>query len=270
MNNEIRFFHRVINFNSTPAGRKKCEASLRHTLRIMRALKLTKQLEWDPELSKNNLIHSYGRTQALDNFEEDYKWEKLFSIAPEPKIRNQTKLQNQRRQYKDKIKKAIKSEENAGNTQACEFLREILKQKDFVRYSMIDDFARLKMTRSKQRIKMLEVYLNAHNQLSSRPPNENCIFIQEGIFKIPHRWNIGSDLINTHEYMAFTQQFLKVHYPNYNIELIAVHDDERLKEMTTGIHSHYFINGRNKVTGQYDLRRRQIEIVNQYLRDNEP
>lgn len=268
MPDKIRLFHRIINFNSTPRGRKKCEISLRHTLRILLSLSSTKQLEWDPKLSKNNLIHAAEQTQALVNLVDSEKWEKLFSAAPEPKIKNQSKLKTQRRQYKDKIKKAIEAEEKAGNIQVCEFLIRLLEEEGYVSRSRVDYFASLRMIRPKQRIKMLETYLNAHNQLCSRPQNENHTFIQEGVFKVPQKWNIGSDIISTHEYLAFTQQFLTDYYPNYNVELIVVHDDERLENETTGIHSHYFINGKNTITGEYDLRRRQIEIVNRYLLDN--
>ncbi|MCQ1059557.1 hypothetical protein LRP52_24825 [Photobacterium sp. ZSDE20] len=265
MLNRIRLFHRHFNYKSTPTGRKKCESSLQHSLRISPGHDSVKQLEWNPALTNNNIIYYRGRVQALDELEQDERQEILFDIAPEPRLRDHKKLQTQQRQYRAKIKKTIASERKAGNIQASDFLSNILKQKERISYSQIDGFAQLSMTRPRQRRHMLEVYLNAHNQICTRPKTENAIAVQEGIFKIPHQWGVGSDVISLHEYVEFTRQFLDFHYPNHAIEVIIGHDDERDESESTGLHTHYYLSGKNHQTGEYDLRKRQIEIVNEFL-----
>ncbi|UXA00506.1 hypothetical protein [Vibrio splendidus] len=265
MLNKIRLFHRHFNFKSTPTDRKKCESSLCHSLRINPERDSVKQLEWNPAFTNNNIIYYRERMLALDDIEQGERQEILFDIAPQPRLRDHKKLQTQQRQYRSKIKRAIASERKAGNIQASDFLSNILKQKERVSYSQIDRFAQLPMTRPRQRRNMLEIYLNAHNQICTRPPNENSIFVQEGIFKIPHQWQVGSDTISLNEYIEFTKKFLEHHYPNHAIETIIGHDDERDESETTGLHTHYYLNGKNNLTGQYDLRIRQIEVVNEFL-----
>ncbi|MEZ9008123.1 MULTISPECIES: hypothetical protein [unclassified Vibrio] len=265
MLNKIRLFHRHFNFKSTPSDRKKCESSLCHSLRISPERDSVKQLEWNPALTNNNIIYYRERVLALDDIEQGDRQEILFDIAPQPRLRDHKKLQTQQRQYRSKIKRAIASERKAGNIQASDFLSNILKQKERVSYSQIDRFAQLLMTRPRQRRNMLETYLNAHNQICTRPPSENSIFVQEGIFKIPHQWGVGSDVISLHEYVEFTRQFLDYHYPNHAIEAIIGHDDERDESESTGLHTHYYLSGKNHQTGEYDLRKRQIEIVNEFL-----
>ncbi len=60
------------------------------------------------------------------------------------------------------------------------------------------------------------------------------------------------------------------HYPAYDIQAIIGHDDERSVDFNTGAHTHYFISGRNNQTGEYDLRKVQISVVNEYIRENYP
>ncbi|MDR9826270.1 hypothetical protein RCJ22_11680 [Vibrio sp. FNV 38] len=265
MLNKIRWFHRHLNYKSTPVWRKKCEVSLRHSLRINPDSDSVKRLEWNPALTSNNLIYYRDRVLALDELDQGERQEILFDIAPEPRLRDHKKLQTQQRQYRAKIKKAIASECKVGNIAASDFLSNILKQKERVSYAQIDKFAQLTMTRPRQRQHMLEVYLNAHNQICARPPTENANAVQEGIFKIPHQWQVGSDIISLKEYIEFTKQFLDYHYPNHAIEVIIGHDDERDKSESTGLHTHYYLSGKNHQTGEYDLRKRQIEIVNAFL-----
>jgi len=265
MLNKIRLFHRQLNFQSTPVERKKCEASLRHSLRIEPEQNSVKTLEWNPQLNQNNLIWCNDKTLNLADFSTEDRWLTLFDIAPEPKLKNHGKLQMQRRQYRQKIKKTIESERNASNTVAAQFLEEVLSQTERVSYTVIKHFSNLNMSRTNQRIKMLEIYLNAHNQLSNRPPTENSTYIQEGIFKIPHKWGIGSKIISLKEYINFTHNFLANYFSEYPIKAIIGHDDERNENEDTGLHTHYYLSGKNKNTGRYDLRIRQVEIVNEHL-----
>ncbi|MDN2481672.1 hypothetical protein [Vibrio agarivorans] len=269
---EIRLFHRRFNFSSKPADRIKCEHSLAHSLRISpptAVKKNTKKLEWNDELLEQNVIWVNGQQSSLNDWPEEKRLELLYEIAPYPKKQNQTKLQTQLRQYRKKVKTAVESELNKGNQAAADFLLSILDTDRFVPYSRIEMFAKLPMQRKKQRIKMLETYLNAHNQLCQKPPANNT-YIQEGIFKVPHQWGIGTDVISLSEYIAFTHQFLEVHFPDYEIKAIVGHDDERSAEVNTGAHTHYFLSGKNRVTGEFDLRKKQVAVINEYIKRTEP
>ena len=250
MKRTIRQFHRRVNYTSTPSNRLKCEHSLAHSLRIAppTGVKKTPQLEWDHQLETNNLIWINGQFSRLNDCSEDARLELLYQIAPQPKIHNQSHLQEQQRQYRLKMKKAIASERDNGNVQAAEFLQQILTAKGHVAYSKIEQLAGLPMQRKNQRINMLKTYLNAHNQLQSRPC-ANSVFLQEGILKIPHQWSVDSKLVSLQEYMCFAELFLKTHFPEYPILAIIGHDDERAADQQTGQHPHYFLSGKNQETG---------------------
>nr|WP_241214441.1 hypothetical protein [Vibrio alfacsensis] len=79
---------------------------------------------------------------------------------------------------------------------------------------------------------------------------------------------MGTDIISLENYLAFTRQFLEHYFPDYPVKLIIGHDDERHKEDNTGAHTHYFISGQNQKTGEYDLRKAQIKVVNEYIRQH--
>ncbi len=114
MNQDIHQYHSKNNYTSQSDSRLKCEASLKHSLRITSTLadsqamaKPTKKLEWNDALSANNLIWCNGRLSQLDTWSEETRMELLYRIAPVPRIKNQKRLQTQHRQYKQKMKKAM-------------------------------------------------------------------------------------------------------------------------------------------------------------------
>lgn len=76
---------------------------------------------------------------------------------------------------------------------------------------------------------------------------------------------MGSDIVSLEEYIELTRKFLSHYFPQYPIEAIIGHDDERSHEQNTGCHPHYFLSGRNSETGEYDLHKRQVQVVNEYI-----
>lgn len=268
----IRFFHRRINFNGQSKQRNKCIRSLAHSLRL--APTPTKDdedtctklngLQWDESLATNNRIWVNGTNSYLCDWSEESRQELLENMVPKPRLHSQTKLQNRLRNYRLKIKKAIVSEQSKGNHQAARFLQDIVDAEIPLSIKSVERFSQLKMTRKQQRIKMLESYMKLHCQLYGRP-HSNYTCIQEGIFKVPHQWEVGTDLISLEEYIEFTVDFLTDHFPRYPIQLIVGHDDERSPLQNTGAHVHYYLSGKNSETGDYDLRKAQLKVVNQYL-----
>lgn len=262
----IRLFHRHMNFNSTPAKRKSCVQSIKHSLRISPATESVKQLEWNPDLKGNNLLYKNDKLYNLDkHLNDDQKWKVLLDIAPQPKIKNHTKHQTQHRQYRKKLKDAAKAERKRGNELAAECLERIVEVKGAIKRSHIQDIHQVGFSRYKQRIGAIRKYVIAHNKLCQHPASANSTIVQEGIFKIPHRWNVTSDDISLREYILATKTFLETHFPDHPIKAIVGHDDERNENEKTGLHTHYFLSGQNSNTGEYDLRKRQILVVNEYL-----
>ncbi|MEZ8106031.1 hypothetical protein [Vibrio cortegadensis] len=265
-NRIIRLFHRHINFNSTSSKSKSCVQSLKHSLRISPASESVKQLEWNPDLTGNNFLYQGGKLYNLDKQLNDVqKWKVLLDIAPRPKIKNHTKHQTQHRQYRKKLKDAAKAERKRGNELAAVCLERIVAEKGMIKRMHIQDIHQVGFSRYNQRIGAIRKYVLAHNKLCSYPPSANNTVVQEGIFKIPHRWNVTADDISLKEYILVTNTFLENYFPEHPIKAILGHDDERDKSEKTGLHTHYFLSGQNSNTGEYDLRKRQIVVVNEYL-----
>lgn len=265
-NKTIRLFHRHVNFTSTSTDRKKCEKSLKHSLRIAPTSDSVKQLEWNPELTSNNLLYRAGKLYRLNNqISDEQRWKVLLEIAPNPKLKMHTKYQTQHRQYRKKLKDAAKAERKLGNEVSAECLERIVEEKGLIKRKHIQDIHQVGFSRYKQRIGAIRKYVIAHNKLCQYPPSANSTFVQEGIIKIPHQWNVTSDDISLREYVLATKQFLESNFPEHPIKAIVGHDDERTKDENTGLHTHYYLDGRNKNTGEYDLRKHQILVVNEYL-----
>lgn len=274
----IHHYHSRVNYTSRQYDRRACEASLRHSLRITHRItedgnfepfETKTSIQWLPELLHCNKIYVNGNITRLDQWRHEEKWSLLYQVAPAPKLHMHKKLQSQRTSHKHKIKKAIASLLKAGNDKAAEFLNGILNTEGRCSYRKISRFKLLPMTYKAQRIKMLEKYLDAHNQLVSFP-NANNLYVQEGIFKIPAKWGVSNKLITTEEYIHFTEFFLKHHFPEYPIFFVVAHDDERLVDEDTGAHTHYFLSAQNSVTGEFDLLKAQIAVVNSYIQDRHP
>ena len=267
----IRHLFRRINHTSIPVKRIQCEHSIAHSLRISPPTgeKKAEALEWNSALKMNNLILVNEKISRLDDWPVNLRLELLYQCAPQPKLRNQNQLQEQQRKYRLKLKKAIESERTNGNVQAADFLQQIFAAKGYVSYSKIEQFSRLPMQRKNQRMNMLKTYLNAHNQLRDRPC-ANAVYLQEGIFFFFYKWDVNQNTLDLEEYMRFTEKFLKAHFPVYPILAIVGHDDERTPEQQTGHHPHYFLSGKNAETGEYDLHKRQIKVVNAFIQQNYP
>ncbi|MCC4218910.1 hypothetical protein [Vibrio parahaemolyticus] len=265
-NKIIRLFHRHLNFNSTSKNRKACEKSLKHSLRISPIGESVKQLEWNPELTGKNILFKDGEFYRLDNkLTDDHRWKVLLDIAPQPKIKGHGKYQTQQRQYRKKLKDAAKSERTRGNDIGAKFLERITSETGLIKREHLKDIQLMQLSRYKQRANAIKKYVLAHNKLCQYPPNANSTVVQEGIFKIPHRWNVTSDDISLRDYILTTKTFLETHFPDHPIKAIVGHDDERNENEKTGLHTHYFVSGKNRKTGEYDLRKHQILVVNEYL-----
>jgi len=245
----------------------RCEKSLAHSLRL--SATGIKKLEWKPELTNKNRIWINGHIYNLNALSEDFRQELLYQIAPAPAIHQKKRLQNRRKQYKARIKKVVISELKNGNQAVAEYLQRILDipNTEFISYKHTG-FDQLQMTRQHQRIALLDNYSEAHNLLRQSPANANNVYVQESIFKIPHRWKIGTDIISVDDYLQHMSEFVSEYFSTYKIQAIVGHDDERQLEENTGAHAHLFLSGKNSFTGNFDLHKHQILVVNEYIKAN--
>jgi len=269
----IHAFYRRFNTSASAKDRAKSYQSLCHLLRII--IKDSKRIEWLDEFAGDNLLwQPSAGLIALKTLSPDQKLAIIEDVSAPTPVKNKTKKQRVRRQYKAKIKKTILVEQAKGNDLAVSLLEIVLKTANDKRVEewILDVFKRLEMSRKDQRVKMLETYIEAHNSLKDCLPNANNVFLQEGIFKIPHRWDITTDIVNTESYITVVKDFLTEHFPDYPIKLIAAHHDERMFEKEssdfrdTGAHSHYILSGKNSKTDASDLNNAQIKVVNDYIK----
>ncbi|ENJ7188386.1 hypothetical protein AB1740_004210 [Vibrio fluvialis] len=262
----IHLFFRTINSSSSPEDRKKCIISLMHSLRIESEQNRNKKdTEWNSALSDQNLIWLNGRTQLLHEMTTEDKNELLEDIAPKPKLHKQKTLQEHRRKKKHALKSSIRSLCASGYMEAVNVLDTVLAQDSgAIDISCIERFETLEMSRKQQRVRQLREYVALHNKLYDVAP-ENSIYVQEGVFKIPSKWQVGTDVISLQEYIDFIVKVLSHLFPKHDIKAVVAHDDERTERENTGAHIHFFLSGRNRVTGEYDLRKSMIAVVNKYL-----
>ncbi len=263
----IHLFFRTINSSSSPEDRKKCIISIMHSLRIeTEQSRNKKDIEWNSALSDHNLIWLNGRTQLLHEMTVEDKNELLEDIAPKPKLHKQNTLQDKMRKKKYALTNSLRALSSGGYTEAVNLLNSVLTQYGrVIDTSWIERFETLEMSRKQQRVKQLREYVALHNKLYDVAP-ENSTYVQEGIFKIPSKWDVGTDVISLQEYINFIVKVLSRLFPYHDIKAVVAHDDERTEQENTGAHIHYFLSGRNRVTGDYDLRKAMIAVVNKYLK----
>ncbi|MFT5717181.1 MAG: hypothetical protein ACI9T7_001367 [Oleiphilaceae bacterium] len=273
----IRAFHRRVSYASTPKGRAKARQALCHLLRVV--IKDSKTIEWQDDFSDSNLLWRPQKgVESLDALSPEEKIELVEEVNAPARIKNKTEMQRKRNQYKAKIKSAMASEGERGNELASVLMDVLLTtaNNEQVEQWILETLKNTDMYRKNQRIKMLETYITAHNALVDSVPNENATYIQEGIFKIPHRWGVTTDLVSRESYITVVKDFLQANFPDYPIKLIAVHHDERLPDedtgeyMDTGAHSHYVLSGQNEKTGAFDLNQAQAKAVKAYIKKIEP
>ncbi|MGD1335359.1 hypothetical protein ACP6H1_23350 [Vibrio harveyi] len=264
----IRLFYRHFNINTTRGGTAKMRKTLRHSLRIPHRDN-SKTLEWDESLSNGNLIWANGMTKHLDDYSLEERQTIFDGIIPRAKLKNESRLKDQRRQLRHKVKKMCDTERKSGNEHAAYLLEKIYLQghNEKVPETPISHLDSLTppMARHQQKMKTVRKFARLHNQLVNAKPNVNSTYLQEGIFKIPHRWEVDDNTITPKEWLEYTKGCLKHFFPNYPIHALVVHVDERLKNELTGAHCHYFLSGQESVFGNWDLLKTQIEVVNQFI-----
>ncbi len=271
----IRQLYRHLNFTSSSNDRAKCRKSVFHSLRINAESMSNKAvLEWNPQLVDKNLIFHSDKITPLNDLTNDEKMGLLLDIIPSSRIYNEQQWKTKMYKARCALKKSMDTLLDEGNGGAASLIEVLLTNtrnyiSNFDQNWIIREFEDCTMSRKQQRVRQLKTYLEAFNLLNDLAP-KTATFVQEGIFKIPLRWKIGTDVISLEEHILFMKNFLTCHFPDYPIKAICGHDDERSVDENVGAHIHYYLSGRNEKTGGYDLRKSQIRAINEYLRNNHP
>jgi hypothetical protein len=125
-----------------------------------------------------------------------------------------------------------------------------------------------------------EKHINARNTKRIFSTAQACL-VQENVFKIPHKNNTDLSKIQAQEYMNVAKNWFNRVNPNHNVIFGAIHLDEtedttkeivnKINEETgekteklrirSGDNFHFFVNGKNSKTGEYDLRKAQIDFA---------
>jgi hypothetical protein len=224
--------------------------------------------EWNEELTQNNLIAlPAGNIVALDSLSDEQKHSLKERLLGPEKGRSDEKRRKVKSKAKNKLNKWVTGGVLLG--EAAEFIVQVLSSKATIDISQaLNTFESFDMTRKDQRVKQLFNYLETHNRLIPVPQTRNATRFQEVLFKIPAVNNISAEQISHLDMMGGLKQFISSHYPDYPIEMMILHDDERLTNENHVGHVHAYISGMNSVTGNYDLRVAQIKRINVYLREN--
>lgn len=271
----IRQFYRHINYISSSVDRAKCRRSVFHSLRLsLDTLRDTPILEWHPELSDKNLIYMNGEIIPLHHLNEEAKMNLLVDIIPSERIHSESKWKTKMYKARHALNKSVTALNDEGSGDAAALIETLLTDtrnyiSDFDQEWIVREFEDCTMSRKQQRVKQIKTYIKAFNLLNDTPPR-TATYVQEGTFKIPQQWGIGTDVISLEEYLLFMKEFLTSHFPGYPIKAICGHDDERSVNENVGAHIHYYLSGRNEKTGCYDLRKSQIRAINKYLIEKHP
>ncbi|ENS4969087.1 hypothetical protein ACE1GQ_001303 [Vibrio fluvialis] len=271
----IRQLYRHLNFTSSSNDRVKCRKSVFHSLRINSDSMRDKAIfEWNNELTDKNLIYHNDQIIPLHYLANDRKMELLLDIIPSTRVHNEQKWKTKMYKARCALKKSMDTLSDEGYGSAASLIDVLLTDtrnyiSDFDQSWIIREFEECSMSRKQQRVKQIKNYIEAFNLLNGFAPKA-ATFTQEGIFKIPQHWKVGTDVISLEEYILFMKKFLTSHFPDYAIKAICGHDDERSVHENVGAHVHYYLSGRNEKTGCYDLRKSQIRAINKYLIEKHP
>ncbi|PNH79314.1 hypothetical protein C1N27_14205 [Vibrio diazotrophicus] len=230
--------------------------------------------EWNHELTDKNLIYHNDQIIPLHNLADDRKMDLLLDIIPSTRIHNEQKWKTKMYKARCALKKSTATLTSEGCGDAAALIEVLLTDKrnyisEFDQEWIVREFDDCSMPRKQQRVKQIKTYIEALNLLNDAAP-KTATFVQEGIFKIPRQWKVGTDVISLKEYILFMKKFLTSHFPDYPIKAIVGHDDERSENENIGAHIHYYLSARNEKSRFYDLRKSQIRVINEYLKKKHP
>ncbi|MFC5081050.1 hypothetical protein VTH8203_03513 [Vibrio thalassae] len=272
----IHIYHATYNYLSTPLEVASLRSSLMHNLRMQQR---ENEPHWNESFAHTNLVWLNHKVQPLDELSENERKALVEGLLPKSAARERKRWQKMRSAYKYKLKKAAveerkyaKKHSNPAYIEAADIL-EMLWQVDSdceIGTYWFNALERLTIRRKSQRLNAVSKFIQAHNQLVGEKPTQNVTHLQEGVIKVSSEWQVTHHDIAPYEWFNLVECFLTKHFPQYNIKLMVVHDDEREVDKQRCAHIHYYLDGQNSTFGQWDLVKSQIQVVNDYTREMNP
>lgn len=276
--------------------------SLTHSLRLHKK----DVLEWENELTKDNLYCHDGQVYTDEEFQQinqqifdEIIADKEADLLNKDDIQNKkdvTKISTSRSNYRKKVlsiapadpalKRAIDMLEKGDRKQKGiddENVSNIIKKTREIAFKRIQEL-NLSEAKTKQKqsnvnkfFEIREKHIKARSTKRILDTAQTCL-IQENVFKIPHK-NGDLSKIQAQEYMDVAQDWFKKVNPSHNVIFGAIHLDETADTTTieevdsetgdttntlkcrSGDNLHFFVDGKNSKTGEYDLRKTQIDFA---------
>ena len=276
--------------------------SLTHSLRLHKK----DVLEWENELTKDNLYYHDGQVYTNEEFQQinqqifdEIIADKEADLLNKDDIQNKkdvTKLSTSRSNYRKKVlsiapadpalKRAIDMLEKGDRKQKGlddENVSNIIKKTREIAFKRIQEL-NLSEAKTKQKqsnvnkfFEIREKHIKARSTKRILDTAQTCL-IQENVFKIPHK-NADLSKIQAQEYMDVAQEWFNKVNPSHNVIFGAIHLDETADTTTieevdpktgdtinklkcrSGDNFHFFVDGKNSKTGEYDLRKAQIDFA---------
>ncbi|GEK08317.1 hypothetical protein [Pseudoalteromonas peptidolytica] len=276
-----------INYRAMQQGKRSLKTlknSLTHSLRLQKK----DVLEWEDQLTEKNLYFYNNTIYKGDEFNDINQ--KIFDEIisdKETDLLNQDDIQNKkaikrlstsRANYRKKVltiadddafKKVINMLENRSSKlkgNEDEKIALIINKAREMAYKRIENL-NLSPAKAEQKKRNFENFINIRDK-HIKARSEKRIFssaqtclIQESVFKIPHK-NGDLSKIEAQEYMQVAQTWFKKAYPNHPVIFGAIHLDETADlSIRSGDNLHFFVNGKNFQTGEYDIRQAQIDFA---------
>ncbi|GGE91385.1 hypothetical protein [Pseudoalteromonas gelatinilytica] len=293
-----------VNYRAMKEGERSLQSFINS---LIHSLRLSKKdvLEWEDELTKDNLYFYNKTIYKGDEFNEvnqqifdEIIADKEADILNKDDINNKNdvkKLSTSRTNYRKKVleisddeafKKVINLLECKSNKlkeNDNEKIALVIKKAREMAYKRIDKL-NLSPAKAEQKKRNFENFIDIRDKhIKARTTkrvfetSQTC-FIQESVFKIPHK-NGDLSKIEAQEYMDVAQSFFKRVCPDHPVIFGAIHLDETADPTMTeevdqetanitkklkcrsGDNLHFFVDGKNSKTGQYDLRKAQIDFA---------
>ncbi|MEZ9631453.1 hypothetical protein AB4304_18410 [Vibrio breoganii] len=268
MKKEIAIFVAQKNYTIASESKAKMRRSLAHTLRCLSGLAESemKSIEWNENLSQCNYIYLNDALKPLASLTEDDKVALIESFNPLA-IHNKKQKQTSLANYTAKLKSAMQSELKENNFPAVNALQELLDQprNEKIELNILAKIELSLKKRAKQRMKMLTKYIDAHNALTQTERSGQRTRYQEVIFKIPNKWKVKDADFIAQQNVELLHGFIERVLPNHRIKLSVIHGDERLEHEDLCSHIHCFVDGQNKLTKKYDLRKHEELAIDRYV-----
>lgn len=262
---QVSMLYKRLNFNSSAESRFKMKASLKHSLRVVdehNAIEKEANLQWDESRTDNNLVLINGKLKTFKNFSTDEREKFIDDCFAPTQPNNKKALIKNYSAYKIKLENAIEKETNGEAKAILQAVRNFPGDQEFDVSNFVAQLNAMNVVRKNQRITMIEKFADAHNSLLGSVDKKKT-YIQEGLFKFPRPKNKEkAELTNEllpEDYIYHMRNFLSTNFADYDIKAIFAHLDE------DKTHSHYFLSGVNNKTGDLDLHKREVEVVNNYI-----